>query len=136
MSTVASRLGAYAAAQQGRAFDWQAANCCHFAARWMHEETGVDPMSMLPLTDSALAAHRLIRSLGGSLVEAWTGQLGRPPIAPQFAQTGDVVRIALPAPDDEAIGICAGSTAMFVSRDGELVHVRMAHATHTWRLRP
>jgi len=131
---VASRLSAYAAAHGPREFDWQAANCCHFAARWVAAETGVDPMVDLPAVASARAAQRLIRTLGGSLVAAWSRQLGREPISPLLAQTGDIVRVPIDDNKDEAIGICSGRTAMIVARDGGVVHVGLQFATHAWRL--
>lgn len=115
------------------AFDWLAANCCHFAAGWVRLVERFDPMDGLPGTPDKFAAYRLIRR-GGGLAALWSRQLGREPISPKLAQVGDVVMMPL---DDgrAAVGICAGRTAVFVDEHGSCVHEPIARASHAWRLR-
>jgi hypothetical protein len=132
MSAHAEPLAKYLASRQACAFSWESANCCHFGARWLFTRTGSDPMAGLPSTPNRLAARRLIRKLGGSLVAVWTGFMGRPPISPGLAQIGDIVLV--PVRDGGSIGICAGRDAVVVDERGRLVYVPMSVATHAWRL--
>lgn len=121
-------------------WDWAAANCCHFAARWVHVVTGRNPMDGLAPTPDARAAMRLVRGLGG-LEAAWTAQLGTAPIAPAMAQLGDVVLMPTPAAGGlctegvgELVGICAGRTAVFRGADGAMVFLPVLDCTAAWRL--
>ena len=139
--SLAERLGEYMRDCAGLAFDWGAANCCHFAAGWVERATGLNPMADLPATPSAVAALRLIRELGGSLQAAWTRQLGREPIAPAFAQVGDVVLLPLalhsgePATTGQVLGVCMGAQAVVLSGEGFCVFLPMSSAVLAWRLR-
>ncbi len=108
-------------------FDWGAANCCHFAARWVQEVTGRDAMDGLPRTPSERDARRLVKALGG-LREAVTRQSSLPQIAAQFARVGDVVL------SGQSLGICHGRTSVHVSESGELIHIEMDKATCAWRV--
>ena len=140
MSALAVKLGEYLAATHGRSFDWAAANCCHFAADWVAQATGVDPMASLPATYNASAALRLLRSLGGDMVAAWSRQLGREPVPPAFAQVGDVVLVAMPADAcaepcaGVSMGICMGATAVIITAEGHHAYLPMSAATAAWRL--
>lgn len=130
--SIAKHLGAYLAEASARPFDWGNANCCHLAAGWVAARTGVDPMAGLPDTPTERAARRLIATLGGTLADAWTRQLGREPIAPAMAQVGDVVLLELEG--RPVVGICNGTTAVAALDAGGVAFVPMAHATHAWRL--
>lgn len=125
----------YCAEWGARPFSWAAANCCSFAAGWVAVATGRHPMHGLGPTRNALEARRLVAALGGTLEQAWTRQLGRPPIAPALAQLGDVVLRAMPQGDGvgHAAGVCNGRTAAFAAEEG-LLHVPLAECTHAWRL--
>ena len=114
-----------------RAFDWARWNCCHFASEWVRRAEGWSPMSGLPQMKSQTTAHRLLGQLGG-LREAWTKQLGREPILPTLAQSGDIVLVE--AYGTEAVGICAGRTAAVLTLEHGLAHVSMSEAKAAWRL--
>lgn len=148
--TIGALLGEYLADTRREPFDWARNNCCHFAARWVARATGADPMAGLPATATAREARRLVRRLGGTLADAWTHALGRGPIVPALAQVGDVVLIdvallpvpdgAPPAPDGaergtgQAVGLCAGRTAVVMDAAGVCHHVPMDEARFAWRL--
>lgn len=124
------------AAQPAQAFDWRAANCCHFAAAWVAFAEGVNPMGPLPATSTGAAALRLVRKLGG-MQEAWTAQLARDPLAtPLLAQVGDVVLAPAEGETGWMIGICHG--AGFAVRDvqGNTLFAPLTHAVAAWRIQP
>lgn len=134
----ANLLTQYLAAYADQRWDWASANCCHFAARWVHAISGRNPMDGLAPTPDARAARRLVRALGG-LEAAWTSQLGAAPMAPAMAQLGDVVMMPTPAalPGGEGVGhlvgICTGRTAVFRA-DGAMVFLPVLDCTAAWRV--
>ncbi len=134
MSALAKRLAEYAAGYAVGAFDWQRANCCHFAAGWVTAVRGAAPMEGLPDTPSAKEARRLIRALGG-IRQAVTKQTGLQQIAAEFAQVGDIVLRQIDG-SRIALGICAGRTAMHVDEAGAIVHLPVAGAVCAWRVVP
>jgi hypothetical protein len=119
-------------------FSWRAANCCHFAARWVRFAAGLDPLADLPPTPTARAAKRLIAQLGGSLEAAWSHQLGRAPIAPLLAQLGDVVLVRLEAAQslgaDALVGICAGTHIAVATAEGHVAYLPLSAGDAAWRL--
>lgn len=127
----AARLQRYLE-QERAGFDWGVANCCHFVAGWFLSETGHDPMLGLPSTPTPEAARNLVKVLGGSLAEAWTGQTGIEPVAATLAHVGDVVYVRVL--DFEAVGICKGRTACLVTERGTLLEIGMHKAVCAWRL--
>lgn len=133
MASLSKQLEDYASGASLRAFDWETANCCHFAAGWVSLMTGRDPMAGLRVTKTERGARRLIRELGGSLDAAWTKRLGRAPILPTLAQIGDIVLFPL-GDGKYATGICAGRFALCVDDAGKVVRAEMDHASHAWRL--
>lgn len=132
MASIPKLLEEYASGYGARAFDWEVANCCHFAAGWIKLRTGVDPMEGLPTTPGAKDARRLLRVLGG-LRQAMTARSGCRQIVATLAQVGDVVLRNLPD-GGVALGICAGRTAMHVDESGQIVHLEMAGALCAWRI--
>lgn len=110
-------------------FDWRACNCCHFAGEWVRQCLGVDVMAGLPETSSRHSARRVIAQLGGSLRDAWTKQLGIDPISSALASVGDVVCVG-----DDAVGICAGRTAVVLTPTDGIAYVPMDAATAAWRV--
>ena len=127
------RLHAYVQRHGARAFSWEHANCCHFAAGWVAEVTGRNPMAGLEATPTFASTRHLLRHLGGTLVEATTLRMGAPPMVPAMAQAGDVLHMALPG-GACAIGICTGRDAWFVQAGG-LVRLHTLYATHAWAVR-
>ena len=132
MSSLAKHLANYIAGYGVRAFDWEGANCCHFAAGWVAARTGANPMAGLATTPSERAARRLITALGGTLADALTRQLGREPIPPAMARLGDVV--LLEHEGRPVVAICNGINAVSVVDQGGTAFLPMTLATHAWRL--
>lgn len=125
-------LAKYIAGYPAR-FDWLDANCCHFAAGWVREVEGFDPMAGIPPTPDAQAAMRLVVQLGGSMLAVWRDHLlKREPIPPALAQIGDVV--LMPVDGWMASGLCAGRTAVFINTLGHTEHRPMTDAAHAWRI--
>lgn len=116
----------------GRPFDWAAWNCCHFVSEWVKLLTARDPMEGLPAMSSRLTAHRLIGQLGGNLGAAWDRQLGQPSMPATLAQVGDIVLVGHESV--EAVGICAGRTAVVLTEQG-VAHLQMGAATAAWRVK-
>lgn len=132
MSGLARQLANYVAGYGAHAFDWQAANCCHFAAGWVAQQTGADPMAGLASTPNERAARRVMKALGGTMADALTVQLGREPIAPAMARLGDVV--LLEHEGRPVVGVCNGINAVSVLDAGGTAFLPMTLATHAWRL--
>lgn len=132
MST-SGQLAAYAASYAGTPFDWPLANCCHFAAGWVKQMAGRNPMDSLPVTRNAFGARRLILRLGGSLQSAWTRQMGSEPISPKMAHVGDIVLFDV---DMGVVGVCAGRTSIVALADGVIAHVPTLEAVAAWRVAP
>jgi hypothetical protein len=129
-------LAAYAASYAGTVFDWPAANCCHFAAGWVKQMTGRDPMDGLPVTRNAFGARRLILRLGGSMQSAWARQMGADPINPKMAHVGDIVLFDIDPSDPASgvVGVCAGRTSVVALADGVIAHVPTLEAVAAWRV--
>ena len=105
-----NRLTAYVLAVQDRPFEWGMHDCCTLAAGWVIELTGQDPMSHLRgHYTNATGARRLMHKYGG--LEAMTTAVLGPPIAPAFAQRGDIVLANLTF--GPTLGICLLKDALF-----------------------
>jgi hypothetical protein len=131
--SIAADLDDYLIDVGARPFNWAAWNCCHFVSGWVQRVQGVDPMQGLAPTPSARSAWRLRDQLGVSLADAASLQLGLAPVAPAFAQVGDVV--AIQHKDAQLLGICAGRHAAVLSMKGQ-ARVNMEFATMAWRMNP
>lgn len=128
--SIPSRLDDYL--RRCPAFDWQRHNCCQFAAAWVREVEGTGPAA--PGASGALEAQRHIARRGGSLREAVTRALHRAPLAGSQARPGDLVLVVgLHWPARQAVGICAGRTAVLLGHEGPQ-HVPMAAASVAWRV--
>lgn len=117
-------------------FDWQLANCGHFAGAFVAQvEQGADPLSGLPLGKSLAATRRMIKNAGG-LAALVSKQLAREPIAPAFAQLGDVVLLPLSDADPlaQALGLCCGEVAAVRDEAGAVHMLPMSSALHAWRV--
>lgn len=132
----AKLLTAYLAGRQPAPFSWSGSNCGHFAAGWIRQAEGFDPMEGLGATPTKAAAARLLRRSGGYAALV-TRQLGREPIAPAFARAGDLVLMPLSADDDEslALGVCAGGgMSAFVTDEGSTVFLATLRGRCAWRV--
>lgn len=145
-AVLSSRLDLYLAKALARPFDWAEHNCCHFAAGWVREIEGTDPLRNLPPLDGARSARRLLRWLGG-LPTAVTQRLGRDPIQPAQCGLGDLVALPLERLGKQrpgyTLGICCGESAalapatvaVFLREDGGAIWWPTADASHAWALR-
>lgn len=68
-------------------FEWGAFDCCLFAAGWVREATGEDPLEGLPKWKTERQALRVIKSVGG-LESALDARFTR--INPNLAKDGDL----------------------------------------------
>jgi len=117
------------------AFDWASANCGHFAGGYVAAVEGADPLASLPLGSSLTSTRRLLQNAGG-LCAVVTKQLAREPIAPAFAQLGDVVLLPLSEADPlaQALGLCCGEVAAVRDEAGAVHMLPMSSALHAWRV--
>jgi hypothetical protein len=132
----AKLLTAYLAGRQPAPFSWPGANCGHFAAGWVKQAEGFDPMAGLAATPTRAAAARLLRRAGGYAALV-TRQLGREPIEPAFARIGDLVLMQLGEGGDDvlALGVCAGGgMSAFVNDEGHTVFLSTLRGRCAWRV--
>ena len=137
MSALERRLEAYLLRVRD-AFDWAQNNCCQWAARWVTEVEGIDPMAGAPATPTPFAARRLIRHLGG-IEAAITHSLQRQPLpGVAFAAVGDVVLYQWSAARRRhlSVGLCNGRTSVLIDDAGATLHVSTLSCTHAWRVAP
>lgn len=133
---IATALAEYVAACARQPFDWPTANCCHFAAGWLAVATGRDPMAALPTTPDALAARRLVRKHGDDLRGVVSYALGRAPIVPALAQTGDLVLVDSGTEDGtgQALGLCSGPSIIALDAHGSAHFLPLEAGLCAWRL--
>lgn len=133
--TKAKVLTAYLAERQPAPFDWAAANCTHFAGRFVASVESRDPLAGVRMPASPAAARRMQRRAGG-LLQLTTRALGREPIAATLAQVGDVVLLQLDEADEhaQALGLCCGESAAAVTEAGAVTMHPMSNARAAWRV--
>jgi hypothetical protein len=123
------------AAAQPRPFDWGVHDCVTFAADCVRAMTGADPLADLPGWASARQALRVIHDLGG-MEAALSARLGEP-IAPAFAQRGDLGLLhADPAGDDMTgitVAVCMGDVWLAPGTDG-LERLPLAAVAKAWKV--
>lgn len=130
-------LAGYVAGWHRRPFEWRASNCAHFAAGWLIELTGRNPLRNLPETPSRMAARRLVLQMGGSLADACTRVLGRSPIAAAQAQLGDIVLLPVAShPASGALAVCGGRMSAALTQEAGVVWLPTASAVAAWRVGP
>lgn len=107
-----ARLGAYLDSVRDVPHSYGRHDCAIFTANAVKAQTGRDfARGMRGRYKSAATSIRFVHSLGyDDLAALVTAKLGEP-IAPAFAQRGDVVMTG-----EGALGICMGSLAFFVGR--------------------
>lgn len=130
---IAVELARYVAEREAAPFDWQSANCCHFAAGWVARATGADPMAGFPATPDAQAALQLIGE-HGDLRGLVSHALGRDPIPAAMAQTGDLLLMPAEGATGFAVGICSGIDAIVIDEAGAVTQQPAAGAMCAWRL--
>lgn len=131
--SVAAQLAAYLGAPGSPPFSWERRHCGHFTGAWVLQATGRDVLRTLPPLEGPLAWAREIHRAGG-----WVALVSRcllaSPVAPSFAQVGDVV--LLPGEmTGGTLGLCVGTHVACLADDGSLVYSPVAEAIAAWHLR-
>lgn len=115
-------------------FDWATRNCSHFAAGWVLEREGFDPMAGLAPTPDAEAARELVSTLGGDLARAWAARMGREPGDARYAQQGDVVIVPANVEGGLAAGICTGEAIAVLLESGAVAFFPLKVGRCAWRI--
>lgn len=125
------RLDAAIEAARGAAFSWGAHDCALFALGVAQALTGTDYGKPWRGEYASEAEAAQILTAGGGL-EAMASALFGPPVAPAFAQRGDVVLFEQPG--GPALGVCLGVNSAFVTAPRGLVFVPTARCAVAWRV--
>lgn len=118
-------------------FDWSRNNCGHFGAGWVEMAEGDNKLKgvVFPGTQEEVVAF--VKTYG-SMIEMITKLLGRHHISPSFAVRGDLVYAPISGSGTGGcggmLGVCNGSTAIFLREGSGVVTLRMRVATHAWRV--
>lgn len=123
-------LDAYVGEHAEKPFAWGPHDCCTWAAGWVQQVRGADPMADLRGYDSALSAGRVLASAGG-LLAAVTARMGSP-ITGTMAQIGDVALVRH-GQGLLSMGICIGPYIAAPGQSG-LLMVSIARAEAAWRV--
>lgn len=124
-----ARLARYVDAHRDTPFGWGRFDCVLFAAGWVREATGADPVAGLEWTDMR-SALRVIESMGG-LQAAVESRLGSP-ISAAIAWRGDVILHEIT--ERPGMGVCVGADFAAPSEDGGLMFIPMSAARTAWRV--
>ena len=129
----AERLADYLAEAARWSFKQGLYDCGHFAAGAVEAMTGVDHLAPYKGRYESVRGYlRLLKDDGYDSVGAFcTAALGEP-ISVLLAQRGDVVMTEQDGL--EALGVCNGQNAVFLSRMGGLVELPMADCSQAWRV--
>lgn len=114
-------LDQYLSSWKPLSFDWAAANCLHFAAGWVRECSGVDPMRGVPSFTSPRLWVRWVRGEGG-LEQAVRQRLHWQPRHPAFVQRNDII-LTKGMSTGWAFGICAGRLIACLDDRGQVAMV-------------
>jgi hypothetical protein len=126
-----ARLTEYVDAHRMTPFGWGSHDCVLFAAGWVLEATGVDPIGDIrDQWADERSALRLIKSLGG-LRFAVDERLGNP-ISTALAWRGDLILHEIT--ERPGLGICLGAEFAAPTEDGGLSFVPMSAARMAWRV--
>lgn len=121
--------------RRARPFQWGINDCCIFSADCVSVLTGVDLAADLrgtyatePEAAAVLARLGGVERLASDRLEA----AGFKEVSVTFAQRGDVVLAGLQ--NEAALGICAGTHAVFVNVAIGLGERPMKHCRRAWRI--
>jgi hypothetical protein len=104
-------------AARGRPFSWGVHDCALFAADCALAITGHDPLAAVRGSyGTAQGAARVLRRLGCADLAALAALVGGPEIPVVGARRGDWV--LAPHDDEQALGVCLGLNAAFVTTQG------------------
>ena len=124
-------LDLFVATRTAVPFAWGAQDCCTFAADWVLQATGHDPMAQLRGLDTAIKSTRALERLGG-MAAAWDANMPAPHLPGPFCQAGDIAMVTL-ATGHKAMAVCAGSHLVAPATDG-LLTIGIEFAEATWRV--
>lgn len=124
-----ARLARYVDAHRDMPFAWGSFDCVRFAAGWVREATGSDPVEGLDWADER-SALRVLESLGGlqAAVETRFGAA----ISCALAWRGDLVLHEMSR--RPGLGVCVGAEFAAPSEDGGLMFLPMSAARMAWRI--
>jgi|GEM_PF-234222 len=129
------KLRAFLEAQADKPFDWGTHNCSFFAADWVKECCGVDPLGRFraECTDKKSALKILARKGGvGGLWARLCNKYQWPQVHRYFAQRGDLVLFSGEG-GRTGVGICCGESFAALEEQG-LGHRDMREATHAFKI--
>lgn len=123
------RLAAFVASRRHTPFAFGSHDCALFAADWILECTGTDPIAEIrgQWTDER-SAMRILQDNGG--IEALANRYLGEPVAPLLARRGDIVLVELTG--RPGLGVCLGETLGAPSDDVGVTVVSIAHAIKGW----
>ena len=133
------RLAEYVANGTRARFRWGEVDCCLWACGGIEAMTGIDPAAPLRETysDEAGAERALRRFAGRGLletVERLATEHGKARLAsPLYARRGDLVMAEGPGRCPDALGLCVGATAVFLTPRGRR-SVALNDALAAWRI--
>ena len=129
-------FAAFIERKRSEPFAWGSNDCCLFASDWVLAATGIDPaQSFRGKYATALGAARFLKANGGvrGIMREIGEPLGMVRVDATKVQRGDLV--IADTGNGESIGICAGSHATFVGKDGLLfAPFDFQRAAHCWRV--
>jgi len=129
------RLRRYLETHAERPFDWAAWNCCHFAADWVQEATGVDLLGRCRAECTGLlTAMRILQRKGGvgGFFARACHRYGFSQVHRYYAARGDLVLFKAEE-GAAAIGLCCGQSFAAVGPSG-IEYRDMREATHAFRI--
>lgn len=128
-------LDTFVQERRGRPFAWGSHDCCSFAADWVLQATGRDPMVDLRGLETPLQAMRRLRDLGGFLA-AGTAVLGVA-VPGLMAQRGDIVMVRSGRRQGRAsgyaFGVCTGGHLAAPGKTA-LLFLAVTDAEAAWRV--
>lgn len=116
-----------------RPFNWGTHNCGHFAHDWYVFFCQKECVRSWPQFARQSDVRRFFRNMNGSMEVLVTEVSGLQRIKPQYAATGDIVLFTMPDRDLMALGICNGSTSVFLDMDGS-PQFAPVHCSAVWKL--
>lgn len=118
-------------------FDWNGSTCIHFSAKWVALMESKDPLQVFPELPTTLEGFREFIATHGEFKDLVSKALGRYPVSAAMARRGDLVLALASSAEDGVgalLGICNGSTAVFLREGSGIIALRMRHVSFAWRI--
>lgn len=132
MTSIGTLLSDYLRTLEVRPFDWSTNNCGHFVYNWFRFCTSRTLPGAVPAFESKAATRRFV-TVHSDLANYITEITGLTPIAPVYAQIGDIVLLQSTEQDRILLGICNGHTNVYLGHCGSPVFEDSA-VTYAWRM--